>query len=81
MAAIRMYTTLWCGDCRQARQFLKKRSIPYTDINIDADRDGEAFVLKANNGRGKVPTFDIDGRVFSCSPFDGERFKLELAVQ
>jgi len=33
-----------------------------------------------NDGRRKVPTFEVDGRYFSCSPFDPYLLSRELNI-
>jgi glutaredoxin-like protein len=53
---ITVYATNWCGDCFRVRRFLEKNAIPYQWIDIDADRSGEEFVLKTNQGMRSVPT-------------------------
>jgi hypothetical protein len=39
-------------------------------------------VLRVNDGRRKVPTFDLNGEFFACSPFDpyllAEKFGVPL---
>ena len=75
---IRMYATKWCGDCRRARLFLKEKRIAYEELDIDADPEAAKFVKQANDGKRKVPTFDVEGRVFSCSPFNAEQLSREL---
>jgi mycoredoxin len=77
---IRMYATKWCGDCRRARLFLEKKKIAYEELDINADPEAAKFVMKANAGKRKVPTFDVDGRVFSCSPFDAVKLSRELGL-
>jgi mycoredoxin len=72
-----MYTTTWCPDCRRVKSFLKLRGIPFNEINIEEDESAEAVVLKANQGRRKVPTLKVGDRYFACSPFN----PLELAAQ
>jgi mycoredoxin len=67
--SIRIYTTSWCPDCDQAKRFLEQRHLPFEEIDIEVDLRGAKFVKHANDGKRKVPTFDVDGRVFSCSPF------------
>lgn len=37
---VRLYGTQWCGYCRQARDYLKSRQIPFDDIDIDASSVG-----------------------------------------
>lgn len=80
MAEILMYSTSWCGDCRQAKQFLSERGVTYREINVDEDPDAEELILKVNNGRRKVPTFEVDGRYFACSPFDPYLLSRELKI-
>jgi|HubBroStandDraft_1064217.scaffolds.fasta_scaffold169951_2 mycoredoxin len=82
MAEIIVYSTGWCCDCRRAKQFLRERKIPFREVNIDESPDAEELVLRANNGRRKVPTLEIDGRFFAASPFDpyllAEALKISL---
>jgi len=47
-------------------------------VNIEEDQAAEEIVLKANNGLRKVPTLEVAGRYFACSPFDPEELALEL---
>ncbi len=77
---IRVYTTSWCGDCRQAKRFLEEHKLAFEEIDIDEDLRAAKFVKVANNGKRKVPTFDVDGRVFSSSPFNAEDVKQQLGL-
>ncbi len=77
---ITMYTTSWCGDCRRAKQFLKERGVEFREINIDESPDAEALVLRVNEDLRMVPTFEVDGRYFSCSPFDPCKLSEELNI-
>jgi hypothetical protein len=36
--------------------------------------------VKANDGKRKVPTLEIGGRYFACSPFDPEQLAEELNI-
>lgn len=78
MEAITIYTTTWCPDCRYAKAFLRERGLSYREVNIEEDQAGEEIVLRANNGLRKVPTLEVAGRYFACSPFDPEELALEL---
>lgn len=80
MSQITMYGTRWCGDCRRAKQFLRERGINFREINIDETPGAEGIVLKVNEGRRKVPTIEVDGRFFSCSPFDPYQLAEELKI-
>ncbi|MGA2482179.1 MAG: glutaredoxin family protein [Candidatus Acidiferrales bacterium] len=75
-----LYTTAWCGDCHQAKAFLKQRSIAFREIDIDEDPDAEELVTRVNSGRRKVPTIEVGGRYFACSPFDPHQLSSELEI-
>jgi mycoredoxin len=80
MAEITVYSTCWCCDCRRAKQFLRERKIPFREVNIDESPDAEEIVMRANNGKRKVPTLEIDGHFFACSPFDPHLLAQELKI-
>ena len=77
---ITMYTTSWCGDCRCAKLFLKERGVEFREVNIDESTDAEDLVLRVNEDLRKVPTFEVNGRYFSCSPFDPYNLSEELKI-
>lgn len=77
---ITMYTTAWCPDCRRAKSFLKKRNVPYREVNIEEDESAEEIIIEANNGKRKVPTLEVGGRFFACSPFDPDQLAAELNI-
>ncbi len=81
MTNIKMYTTTRCSDCRRAKQFLKEHNIPYEEINIEEHEDAAEYVMKINEGKRKVPTFEVDGRAFNLSPYDERKFRAELAIE
>jgi mycoredoxin len=80
MADITIYSTGWCPDCWRVKMFLKERGVAFREINIENDPQAEAIVLRENNGRRKVPTVHVDGRYFSCSPFNAKRLADELKI-
>lgn len=77
---ITIYTTAWCPDCRYTKSFLRERGVAYREVNIEEDEAAEEVVLKANNGLRKVPTLEIGGRFFACSPFDPQELATELNI-
>jgi mycoredoxin len=77
---VTMYTTVWCPDCYRVKHFLQKRGINYREVNIEEDPAAEAVVLKANNGKRKVPTLQVGDRYFACSPFNPDQLAAELNV-
>lgn len=78
--SITVYTTTYCGDCRRAKQFLKERGVEFREINIDESPEAEDLVMSVNDDRRKVPTFEVGGRYFSCSPFDLYKLSEELKI-
>lgn len=78
MEPITIYTTNWCPDCRYAKAFLRQRGVAYREVNIEEDEAAEEIVLQANDGLRKVPTLEVNGRYFACSPFDPEELAEEL---
>jgi hypothetical protein len=49
-------------------------------VHIEDDPSGEEIVIKANDGLRKVPTLEVGGRYFACSPFDAEQLASELNI-
>lgn len=80
MEPITMYSTRWCPDCRRAKTFLKERGVEFREIDIEEDPSAEEIVIKANDGRRKVPTLEVGGRYFACSPFNAEELAENLKI-
>lgn len=57
--------TEWCGYSRIARKFLDSKGVEYEMIDVDADEDAAHQVMEWNNGNRTVPTFEIDGAVYT----------------
>jgi len=47
--------------------------VDFREVDIEKDPSGEAIVIKANNGNRTVPTLEVGGRYFACSPFDAQQ--------
>jgi len=80
MDVLTVYGAPWCPDCRRAKLFLKERGVEFREVNIEEDPAAEELVIKANNGRRKIPTLEIGGRYFACSPFDAEELAENLNI-
>ncbi len=78
MPTIRMYCTTWCPDCWHAKRFLDERGIAYETINVDEQPEAAALIIEKNNGKRKVPTFEVEGRWFSASPFNPDHLAEQL---
>jgi glutaredoxin len=55
-----VYSAQWCPDCREAKRFLAKHNIPYTEVDIQATPGAVDEVVK-NTGKRAIPQFVIDG--------------------
>lgn len=80
MGEITVYGNPWCGDCRRAKKFLQDRGIAFHEVNVDENPEAIALVMRVNDGRRKIPTFEVDGRYFSSSPFDPNQIAEELKI-
>jgi mycoredoxin len=56
-----VYSAPWCGDCREAKRFLAKHNIPYTEIDIEST-PGAADEVIQHVGKRAIPQFVIDGK-------------------
>jgi mycoredoxin len=55
-----VYSAQWCPDCREAKRFLAKHNIPYTEVDIQSTPGAVDEVVK-NTGKRAIPQFVIDG--------------------
>src|ERR1051325_1234053 len=69
---IRMYGTLWCSDCKRAKQFFGEQRVQYEFIDIDANPDGLRIVEEANNGKDIIPTIFFDDGSVLTEPSNAE---------
>ena len=53
---ITMFTTTWCGYCRQLKKQLDRESISYREVNIEEDPAAASYVEQVNGGNQTVPT-------------------------
>ena len=56
-----VYSASWCRDCREAKRFLAKHNIPFTEVDIEETPGAAAEVLE-NVGKRAIPQFVIDGK-------------------
>lgn len=57
-----VYVTSWCPACRKARDWLRRKKISHTVINVERDPSARKE-LRALNPRGSIPTFKIGRQV------------------
>ena len=58
---LKVYTAGWCRDCREAKRFLDKHGIPYSEVDIERT-PGAADLVLQNVGKRAIPQFVIDGK-------------------
>ena len=75
MPKVTMYSTSWCGFCHRARRFLDAYEVTYTEIDIEDHEDAALQVEQWNRGNRTVPTFDIDGNIYT-NPSPGQLTQL-----
>lgn len=56
-----VYSASWCRDCREAKRFLDKHNIPFTEIDIE-ETPGAAEEVLAHVGKRAIPQFVLDGK-------------------
>ena len=65
---IRVFSTSWCPDCHRAKDFLDRHGVSYQEIDIEKVPEAARIVMDHNDGKRRVPTFDIDGRFYGNPP-------------
>jgi mycoredoxin len=55
-----LYSAVWCRDCREAKRFLEKHDIPFTEIDVELTPGASDEVLR-HVGKRAIPQFVIDG--------------------
>ena len=58
---IKVYTASWCRDCREAKRFLDKHSIPYSEVDVERT-PGAIDEVQRHVGKKAIPQFVIDGK-------------------
>ena len=58
-ANVVLYSTEWCGYCKQSRRFLDQKGIPYREFDIE--KDAQARKAYEALGGGGIPFIDVNG--------------------
>jgi mycoredoxin len=51
-----MYTTSWCGFCRNLKSQLDRVGIEMAEVDIEKDEAAAEYVMSVNGGNQTVPT-------------------------
>jgi len=54
--SVTMFSTTWCGYCRNLKAQMDRAGVPYTEINIEEVEGTAALVAEVNGGNQTVPT-------------------------
>lgn len=72
-----LYTLPYCPDCRDLRNFLNARHVPFKEVDLANSPGAVVDMLKLNGGRRSAPTVRIGQQVF----VDPEHAHLEKALR
>ena len=62
-----IYTSSLCGFCYRAKSLLKKKNIPFDEIDIDLDYNKKNEMIKKSGGSTSVPQiFFKDHHIGGC---------------
>ena len=62
-----IYTSSLCGFCYRAKSLLKKKNIPFDEIDIDVDYNKKKEMIKKSGGSTSVPQiFFKDHHIGGC---------------
>ena len=62
----------WCGDCRQAKAWLRDNQVPFDDLDVDRDAAARDRAVELAKGRTNIPVVVLpDGSVL-IEPTDAE---------
>ncbi len=59
-----MYASPTCEDSELARDYLRTRGIPFSEINIDTDEEAARYVERVNRGFRSTPTIVFGDEAF-----------------
>ena len=64
---VTLYGTSWCGACKSARAYLRSRSIPFADKDVERDAAAARELREKASRLGvradRVPILDVRGRL------------------
>ena len=73
-----MYTTQWCGFCRNLKNQLARVGIEMAEVDIERDPAAADFVMSVNGGNQTVPTVVFpDGSVMTNPSANQVRARLD----
>ena len=74
-----MYTTTWCGFCRNLKKQLARDGIEIAEVDIERDEAAAEFVMSVNGGNQTVPTVVFPDGTAMVNP-SAAQVKAQLAA-
>src|SRR4051794_7390015 len=71
-AAITLYGTNWCADCKRAKQFFGEQRVHYDFVDIEDDADAMAYVEEVNDGKQIIPVIRFEDGSLLVEPSNAE---------
>jgi glutaredoxin 3 len=62
MAAVEIYTTMFCPYCHRAKKLLESKGVSFQEIAVDADANARMKMMERSGGRRTVPQIFVDGQ-------------------
>lgn len=72
MADITVYGTSTCGDCRRAKRLLDEQGVAYDWIDVEADPESLAHMMRLQDGGRTVPTIVFPDGSILLEPSNAE---------
>lgn len=59
-----IYSTNWCGYCKQAKKYFNDKGVKFTEKNIEEDEAANKELMVKIKGQFRgVPVIDINGQI------------------
>ncbi len=62
MPPVTIYTTRFCPYCSEAKDLLRRKSVPFDEIDVSGDRKTRAVMAERAGGRTSVPQIFVGER-------------------
>ena len=66
--SLTMYTTTWCGFCKNLKRQLAAVGVEVHEVDIERDPEAAKFVESVNGGNQTVPTMLFGDGSTMCNP-------------
>jgi len=70
--SVTVYGADWCGDCVRSKALLERVGVPYLWVDLVAEPDQTAEVLRRNAGRQSIPVVVFPDDSHLTEPSDPE---------